>query len=375
MPESDSKLKVLIVGGFPQKIKKIYGGQVSSCKALIKSSFVKKFNVNTLDSTLAFNFKKIFLIRLLFGLKRIVNFFLIMLTSRPNVVIIFLANGFSVIEKGLMTRVAIIFQVPTMVFPRAGGLIDDYFAKSWFSVLVKHTLGKSNLFLCQGRSFQLFAIKQLGFSKISAPIIPNWTASKKHLNIGETKNYKKKVALLNILFLGWIEDFKGVHELLEAVRILKKKKIPFHLTLAGNGSAMSAATKFVEEYKLKKNITFAGWVDEKKKSLLLKNSQIFVLPSWSEGFPNAMIEAMSAGLACVVTNVGTISDFVVHNRDALIIKKKNIKQLVRALQKLISDHILRIRISKNSHLLARKTFAIDNNLSLFSELINKVVKT
>ena len=116
-------------------------------------------------------------------------------------------------------------------------------------------------------------------------------------------------------------------------------------------------------------------MDEKKKNLLLKNNQIFVLPSWSEGFPNAMIEAMSAGLACVVTNVGTIADFVVNNRDALVIKKKNINQLVRALQKLISDHTLRISISKNGHLLAKKNFNIDNSLSLFSEIINKVVKT
>lgn len=374
MKNNNSKVKVLIVGSFPKKNKNIYGGQFSSCNTLINSTFSKKFNVSTLDSTITYNFLKIIPIRLLFGLKRIAYFFLIMLFNRPDVAIIFFANGFSAIEKGIMARISILFQIPVMVFPRAGGLIVDYKKKFWFSILIRYTLGKSNLFLCQGKAFQFFAIRYLGFSKLLAPIIPNWTASKKHLNIGKSKNYKKKISVINILFLGWLENFKGVHELLEAARILKKK-IPFHLTLAGNGSAISEAKKFVTEHQLKNNITFAGWVDEKKKALLLKNSQIFVLPSWSEGFPNAMIEAMSAGLACVVTNVGTISDFVVHNRDALVIKKKNIKQLVRALQKLISDHTLRISISKNGHLLAKKTFNIDNSLCLFSKIINKIVKT
>ena len=227
MKKNNSKVKVLIVGAFPKKNKNIYGGQVSSCNALINSPFSKKFNVSTLDSTITYNFLKIFPTRLLFGLKRIAYFFLIMLFNRPDVAIIFFANGFSAIEKGIMTRISLLFQIPVMVFPRAGGLIVDYIKKFWFSFLIKYTVGKSTLFLCQGKKFQFFAIKHLGFSRLSAPIIPNWTASKNHLNIGNTKNYKKKVFVINILFLGWLENFKGVYELLEAARILKKKKYFF----------------------------------------------------------------------------------------------------------------------------------------------------
>jgi glycosyltransferase involved in cell wall biosynthesis len=375
MSENRSKIKVLIVGAFPRKSKKLFGGQVSSCKALMKSSFIKKFSVTTLDSTPAFNFLKLFPIRLIFGLKRIAKFFLMMLINRPNVAIIFLANGFSAIEKGLMTRIAIILRVPVMIFPRAGGLIVDYFTKSWFSFLIRYTLGKSDLFLCQGKTFQLFATKQLGFSKISAPIIPNWTASKKHLSIGKNRNYKAKVVVPNILFLGWFENFKGVYELLEAARILRDNKISFHLTLAGNGTAMSKSMEFVRDYKLTKYITFTGWIDEKKKNLLLKNNQIFVLPSWSEGLPNAMIEAMSAGLACVVTKVGMILDYVTRNKDAVIIEKKNVYQLVHALKRLIFDHKFRSHISKNGYLVARKNFTIENSLILFSKAIDVAIKS
>jgi hypothetical protein len=89
-------------------------------------SFAKKFNVSTLDSTITYNFLKIIPIRLLFGLKRIAYFFLIMLFNRPDVAIIFFANGLSAIEKGIMARISILFQIPVMVFPRAGGLIVDY---------------------------------------------------------------------------------------------------------------------------------------------------------------------------------------------------------------------------------------------------------
>ena len=93
-----------------------------------------------------------------------------------------------------------IFQVKVLVFPRAGGLITEYFSNPWFAKFIRFGLSRANMFLCQGHTFQRFAITELGFSKISSPIIPNWTASERYLNIGANRNFTRKVNCPHILF-------------------------------------------------------------------------------------------------------------------------------------------------------------------------------
>jgi len=338
---------------------------------LLESSFVDKHAVSTLDTTQISNPPPSFLIRLLLAAKRLAKFFVTMLFRRPDIVIIFLADGASAIEKGVMARFARACRVPVMVFPRAGGLIRQYFSSRWFATLVRHTLGKSDMFLCQGLSFQRFATKELGFSQVSAPVIPNWSASEEHLRIGARRDFHQQVSCQQILFLGWLEEFKGVFELLEAVRILRNAKIQLHLTLGGDGTALPKARQFVERHQLGACVTFAGWVDEAEKASLLEAGQIFVLPSWSEGLPNAMIEAMSAGLACVVTNVGVIPDYLVDGHDALIVEQKEVAGLVDALKTLICNQSLREHIAKNGFLLARSNFTLENGVELLSAAVTR----
>ena len=373
MTANGGKITVLIVGGFPSgQGGKIYGGQVTACMRLLDSSFVRRHTVSTLDTTQISTPPPPFSIRLLLAGKRLARFFATVLFQRPDVVIIFLADGASAIEKGVMARFACACRVPVMVFPRAGSLIRQYDSSRCFAAFVQSTLGRADIFLCQGISFQRFATQELGFSPASAPIIPNWTAADEYLRIGARREYPQNITLQHIVFLGWLEEFKGVFELLEAVRLLRDAKIPFHLTFGGDGTALPKARQFVELHQLGDRVTFAGWVDEDTKLSLLEVGQIFVLPSWSEGLPNAMIEAMSAGLACVVTNVGMIPDYVVSNRDALIVEPRDVPGVFVALKRLITDQTLRENISKNGFMLVRSNFTLENGANLLSVAVARI---
>jgi glycosyltransferase involved in cell wall biosynthesis len=255
MVESE-KLKVHIVGGFPlAKSRKIYGGQVAACQRLLESSFVRRYVVTTLDTTQISNPPPLFAVRFLFAGKRLACFIIAMIFQKPDVSIVFLAGGASAIEKGLMALFARLCRVPVMVFPRAGGLMGEYFSSRLFKLIIKYSLGKADAFLCQGAAFQRFAIQELGFSLASAPIIPNWTASDEHLLIGARREYGKNTICHHIIFLGWLEDFKGVFELLEAAVLLREAEIPFHITFGGDGSALTRALHFVELHKLTDSVT------------------------------------------------------------------------------------------------------------------------
>lgn len=370
MPDT-SKPKVLIVGAFPSSQKKrIYGGQVSVCARLLESDFVATHAVRTIDTTQISNPPPPFLVRAVFAIKRVIVFGADLVFHQPDVAIVFVALGASVYEKGLMIRLSALLGIPVMVFPRAGGLIRGYFDSEFFARVVRQTLGRADLFLCQGRTFQDFAINELGFDMAHAPIIPNWTASQDHLQIGESRIYERADPGARILFLGWIEEFKGVFELLESARRLKKAGISFHLTLAGEGSALPQAKEFVALHDLHGNITFAGWVNDAAKSALLRANDILALPSWSEGLPNSMIEAMTAGLASVVTDVGMISDYLVDGRDALIVPPRDVSRLTSALRSLIEVPAFRETIAKNGCGLASTQFSLENGVRLLSEAVS-----
>jgi glycosyltransferase involved in cell wall biosynthesis len=89
------------------------------------------------------------------------------------------------------------------------------------------------------------------------------------------------------------------------------------------------------------------------------NADIFVLPSWAEGLPNAMIEAMAAGLACVVSAVGNVPDVVTDEREALLVPPREIAALAMALERLLVDRPLRDRLASAAHEFAAARFGVE----------------
>jgi len=370
-----TKPKVLVVGAFPLgRKKRIYGGQVSVCLRLLESSFVVSNTVRTIDTTQISNPPPPLAIRAVLALWRVVLFGWELLFHRPDVALLFVARGASVYEKGLMVRLATLGGVPVMVFPRAGGLLQDFTDSSAHARFVRATLARANLFLCQGRTFQIFAVEKLGFDQAHAPIIPNWTAREEHLQIGGARTPPLPGSMPRLLFLGWLEEPKGVFDLLDGVLRLTQAGSPLHVTFGGDGSALPAARDFVARHKLRDQVTFAGWVDGETRNTLLRESDIFVLPSWNEGLPNAMIEAMSARLACVLTDVGMISDYVVDGHDALVVPARNVAALTSAIARLLADPVLRARLADNGHALARSQFSLEGGVDRLNAAIRLAVQ-
>lgn len=173
----------------------------------------------------------------------------------------------------------------------------------------------------------------------------------------------------NIVFLGKLCKYKGIDDLIEVASLLKRDDIDYKLYLAGNGQ--------VEYYKrmtlqngLENNIEFLGWIDEDKKSALLEKCSIFVLPSYNEGLPISMLEAMSFGLAVVVTDVGGIP-MVINNEDnGLTYHAGNITELTNILKKLLSDISLKEMIGQN----ARNTVEREYSLSQHTTNLRKIYK-
>ena len=363
--------KLLIIGAFPSRNTKVYGGVLKSCQILMDSVLTERFNIITLDSTQKSNPAPHFSVRAFYSFVRILSLLKILLLDRPKATLIFTSDGFSAIEKGVHVLVCKIFNSKTLIFPRAGNLINQVSKSIIFLKIIKFLFNKSDIFLCQGAKWENFASNQLHINKLKIKTVGNWTATDSLLNIGNNKYYDRNK--VNFIFVGWIEEHKGIFELLNAANLLLKKNIDFNLTLVGGGNAEFSAKKFTKMNKMNNNIFFVSWKNTTELNTILEQNDVFVLPSWNEGMPNSMIESMAAGLAVIVTSVGVIPDFLENNKHALIIPKKDLKALENAMMKIINDYDLRVKLSKNGQLLAKNRFSTNKEISKLTKIINDLI--
>lgn len=135
-------------------------------------------------------------------------------------------------------------------------------------------------------------------------------------------NYFKDNNEIRVLYLSNLMKTKGILELLEAGKILKEKNIPFHIDLAGaiEEEIKESLDKLLKE--LDNNVTYHGLVKGEQKKELLRNTNIFCLPTYypNEGQPISILEAMISGSAVVTTNQGGICDIFEDNINGVLCK-------------------------------------------------------
>lgn len=124
------------------------------------------------------------------------------------------------------------------------------------------------------------------------------------------KKHHANANCIHLLFLGLIDKQKGVFDLLDVLcenRSRLQGKIFLHI--AGNGN-VNELNKRISKCKLENLIKYEGWVSGKEKEDLFLSSDVFILPSYIEGLPVSILEAMSYGLPILSTTVGAIPELV-----------------------------------------------------------------
>lgn len=353
-----SRPRVLFVGAFPPPHRQVFGGIVTSCRALLESSFPKRVELELLDSTQLGDVPSGFVVRLAGATRRLASFVLLFEQNRPDAVLLFTSFGASVLEKGTMGWYARLRGSRSLAFPRGGRLLDrsrrSRFTRGW----VKLALAGCEKILCQGPAWQRLAVESLGFDEENAPIIQNWTATKELLRIGKARREMPREGPVRFLFLGAMEREKGIFELLEACSLLAPQR-EFLLDLCGKGRGEAEARTLVESCGLADRVHFRGWVRDEALKCRLRESDVLVLPSWTEGLPNVMIEAMAAGLAVIVSAVGNVPDVVNDKEQALMVPPRDVDALAGAMKRLIDDHELRSALASRGHNYVAEHYSVE----------------
>ena len=157
---------------------------------------------------------------------------------------------------------------------------------------------------------------------------------------------------INILFLAVLIERKGIFDLIEAAKLIKNEntlnKFNINFIIAGSGDEEQKCKDMVKFYELNNQFKFVGWVNGEEKKQLLRTSDIFVLPSYNEGLPVAILEAMSYGIPVISTSVGSIEEAVKDGYTGFIHSPGNINMIKNYIEKLVTDQNLWDNFSKNS---------------------------
>lgn len=138
---------------------------------------------------------------------------------------------------------------------------------------------------------------------------------------------------LRLVFISSIDRTKGIFELLEALYDHRDElRGSVRLDIGGSGVDDKLMHEFLATHPLDDMLTLHGWVAGTAKEALLENNDVFILPSYAEGMPISLLEAMSAGLAAIVTPVGGIPEAVADGQGAVYVQIRDKESIYRAIR-------------------------------------------
>lgn len=215
---------------------------------------------------------------------------------------------------------------------------------------VKKVLSMGDVFLVLADSFKEFFQTIIEEDKIT--VLPN------AVEIPPMEN--KKYGQQKILFLGRLCKEKGIRELLAAVAALKEKYPSLHLYLGGIWED-GELEEMIRPYR--DTITWLGWVSGEDKKKYLAECDIFVLPSYFEGQPVSVLEAMAWGCAVVASETGGIPQMIVDGETGILTEPKNQMSLQADLDKLLKDAQLSQKLGENARRKAEAEFSIESSIN------------
>jgi glycosyltransferase involved in cell wall biosynthesis len=176
---------------------------------------------------------------------------------------------------------------------------------------------------------------------------------------------------IKVLYVGWIITDKGITDLLDAVSILHQTRCDVNLRLVGPAFGKESYWDTeVEKRGISAQVDFAGAISDRNDLIReFDEASIFVFPSYFEGFPVALLEAITMGLACIGTRVGGVPDILDNGNAGILISPKQPYELAKALKSLLDDADLVRDLSVKAARRAREIYNPSECIESYRKLI------
>lgn len=220
-----------------------------------------------------------------------------------------------------------------------------------------------------GKCTMLIALSEEWKRNLESVVSPEKiTVIENYCKIPDLSGTEKKK---QILFLGEIGKRKGCYDIPEIYgRVLEKgERLP--LIMAGDGE-LAEVKKLFEDRDLLESVSFPGWVRGADKDKCLKESGIFLFPSYYEGMPMAVLEAMAYGMAIVTTRVGGIPHLLEDGVSGYLCEPGDIEGLSKRLLELSKDGDKRRKMGERARQKAIEEYSMESHIKKLMDLYDRV---
>lgn len=245
------------------------------------------------------------------------------------------SSGASFWRKRIFIYIAKLFN-KKVVLHMHGGRFGD-FSKEHRNT-VKKTLDKCDAIIALSEYWKKFF--QFEFNCKKVEIIKNVITAPSIM----PKDHK----VFTLLFLGLISRNKGIYDLLDVIEEHKNEFIGNLIFKVGGNGDVNNLIQLITKKGISDIVSYEGWVSGDKKTELLNESDVYVLPSYKEGLPISILEAMSYSLPVISTCVGGIPEIILNGENGYLINPGDKEALYDAINKLKSSEKLRIRMGNLS---------------------------
>jgi glycosyltransferase involved in cell wall biosynthesis len=283
------------------------------------------------------------------------------LGRHPDVVHIHFASRASSVRKILLARLALARGARLIMHAHGGGYRDYWATLSPAARATNvRTLSRAHCLIVLGETWREF-FASLGVPRERIVSLPNPVALPAALPKRLGRSH------VRLVYLGLFARSKGVFDVIDALTRLQPEVLGrTRLVLAGNGE-MQQVRELVERRGLARFVEVRDWLSPTERDRLLASADAFVLPSYAEGLPMSLLEAMAWGLPVISTAVGSIPEHVHQGAQGLLVTPGDVSELAGAIERIVMDEALRRRMGERARsaveplsveLYARKVAAI-----------------
>jgi glycosyltransferase involved in cell wall biosynthesis len=198
-------------------------------------------------------------------------------------------------------------------------------------------------------------LKEFYFDSKSINVVENGVDEK----IFYPKKEKSEKSIKYAMFVGRIDREKGLFDLVECGRYICKERPELYFIIAGKGRDLNKLIKKIKNAGLQDRFIFLGQVNKDNLVKLYQNATLFILPSYHEGLPSVVLEAMSCSLPVIVTDVRGNRDLITQGENGIIIPPKEPKKIAEAINMLLGDKKLRQYLGENARNTIIKNYTWD----------------
>ena len=240
-----------------------------------------------------------------------------------------------------------------------------------FLPLVKFSIDQSDGVTAVSRFLKEKTITNYN-SDTEIEVIPNFVDTEK-FKPNTNNEFRNRIAPNGEKVLVHTSNFRVVKRVTDVIRIFEKvhKTIPSKLILVGDGPDRSESERLCRQLDICENVKFLG----KQEGLveILTSSDVFLIPSQSESFGLAALEAMAAGLPVVSSSVGGLPELVKHNETGFIAEIGDIDRMSKYVIDLLTNDRKYERFSQNARKRAVEEFDISKIVPIYEAFYNKVL--